>query len=1009
MSKPSINISQAPSGGPPRTPRTGSRDRSAGDGTGDHVNDTDDADSVNGKDIVTEYGKGTGVPSHSSYLNSITKTNLTPTISFGLGFLPSFPFNSPRNLNILNSLSPQRFFQTSNSLNRAVSAKKSDSGVGTGAGAGAGVGAGAGAGATTTTTTGDKNVFTPITPSKINSRFLDSLSSSLTKSKSDSDSSINDSGDLWSSANDSNNLSNLTSIYEDSPANAAKPASHMTKPNNDEFLTPNRIFAKPSSSKMDFTNPSKKRRVSIQDSPSSSIASKIETIASPPRGSRSSVSSLPMDSTDKIWNKQLDDALMSSYLKYKTFKTNNDSQSTVLKNVSENKVISRMLLNKTGVLRNPKQVASRLYKLTKMTLRKESTDLSPSVANEIEELIKTPLDNLIGTNLLDSINTTEINEQIDKELDLIFSPENNFNHSSESIPNITIDDFILNYEKSHSKVHHFTKLGCKLNSSIELTSSSLIKVLQLDSSSLLTKNIIQKFESKNLEVFQLSNHLNVNMKQSNSFISLDSVISSANPLDLENGSVNAFMKLLVSNDNDKDSVLNWNCNSKIFNDNELLLELNQPIDGYYNGSNDKFEVTVPFLKNFWNGFLSLLVNGGDNENLISKISIVQIIHDGKYFDENSQVKGCFVHKFSKGNSNGSTDYQTINYVPIDNEDKNVDDVEGVEGDGLNDDGLNDDNETVLADSSPIRNFEITPRRPMKLDLSSTKRPSITPGPATAPLFNSKDIYQANRQNGLNSYNPFHSQSYSNIPTINSQQQQQQQQPNSDTKSPLIHKNGPNPIPTPDMVSPFHPMTGGFVPEINSMATSTPAKFFGDSRPQQMTQLPQQPQFPMGQTFQQKYIQQPQFPQMMDHQQVMLLQQQIPNQVPQMGLQYPQSNMNQIPNVNPFSQPQPFSQPMDDQFLNQAMMQQRQPFQPLTMNNQQNQFYTNQMPNSTANPNPNPKKSKDKSVQIKFGPMLEYDPSKNRKASTGKLSQKPAAGLYRFPVNTPVSMYKPPKS
>lgn len=54
-------------------------------------------------------------------------------------------------------------------------------------------------------------------------------------------------------------------------------------------------------------------------------------------------------------------------------------------------------------------------------------------------------------------------------------------------------------------------------------------------------------------------------------------------------------------------------------------------------------------------------------------------------------------------------------------------------------------------------------------------------------------------------------------------------------------------------------------------------------------------------------------------------------------------------------------------------------------------------------------NKENKVEITFGPMIEYDPSKNPDAlaNSAKLKQ-PTAGQHRFPVNTPVTMYKPKK-
>ena len=66
---------------------------------------------------------------------------------------------------------------------------------------------------------------------------------------------------------------------------------------------------------------------------------------------------------DKVWWPELDDVLIKSLYKYKKFKEDQDSfnASSILKKTSQNKIISRMLLNKTGILRTTKQISSRIF------------------------------------------------------------------------------------------------------------------------------------------------------------------------------------------------------------------------------------------------------------------------------------------------------------------------------------------------------------------------------------------------------------------------------------------------------------------------------------------------------------------------------------------------------------------------------------------------------------------------------------------------------------------------
>lgn len=1147
MVKPTINVVQAPSSEPtdlndlnspalPTTPRTMNQDLHK-----DNQKDLEPEDkhrqseeSLQQQQQQHNYPQDDQIPlpslgnghtrTHSfgnSHLNYQKNHLSTPSYSFGLGFLPSFQFNSPRNINLLNSLSPQRFFQVSNSLNKAVSAKKDT----------------------------DKNIFNAnaVTPSKgVNNKFLDSLS--MERSRHDSDDSTQEDSALWSiNEGESRNLTSLTTTFDhdhhdrqsgykkstppqhnsdgetnkgETPTTSHTPRRSLHSEN--EFLTPKRLFLnKPTGSGL------RKRRLSVDESPNTSIASKIETIASPPRSSRdfrklSAASSSSFKKEDKLWSQELDDILLSSYLKFKAFKKNNSSELTILKDASQNKVLSRMLLNKAGVLRTPKQIASRLYKVTnnyRLTTQNDHTvdskhespknsinssyskqqshsilDESPLLNDEIDEIIRTPLEDLIGSSSanLDTVGSAEINAKIDKELDLIFSP-NELQASPLPIDDpfkLKLVDLQINYYQNYtSQYHYFSKLNNKasnLTRSQKASTNSLVNNLKLNelNNDKLTSMIIDGFENKDIPVYQITNHLNLNMKSNHNtdkeqYFSLDSVISNSNPLDLDKGSINSYMKLSVSRNESDQPFLSWKCISRIFNEKSLLFTSNDPISGFLNESNT-FDVTVPFLKNFFTGFLSLLINGNDDKDLLKNINIVQIIYSDTAAVSKSQIKLCIVHRFNKLNHSGISSIQLLKFSgnrddfdELDEDtqadvDKSMTTRTESNEDRDNDNKVNendDDNETVLADSSPIRNLD-SPRKHLRIDLSMAKN-NIIPGPATAPIYNPKVIQMANnsalskeipKQPMSALAFPQHSQSATNIPTINNQQQIEQRSPH--TKTPFK-----NPLSS-ETMSPFNTSQFDLVNSnafsmntgMTGMATSTPTKSSFHTTPMiqhgslsqplsqpqsQIRPQHQQTNYPnntamsqmgfgavsstsqqgiQGQQFQ-RHNSMPYIPPSQQQLMVNLGNGYVPfkslpaslqekymevqrqfqlQQQQQLLIQQQQQQQQQNMQMNSSFSNQQISQPLQSMVINQANP-------PVSAPASQSNFslYNDHRKGS----------NKENNRPIKFGPMLEYDPSKDSataaasaqaKAKAKKVS-KPGVSVLNIPRDTPVHIYKPPKS
>lgn len=280
------------------------------------------------------------MPPQTPRSNAKSGVSITPSFTFGLGLLPSFRFASPRNLNLLNSLSPQRFF---NKFTKREEEKK------------------------------DEN---PFEHSEI--AVSDDPEKATFDLDKHSDSLCTDSADIWLLTNDSQYQSlslNLTSVNEDTPPKSCEP-----------FLSPHDIFLKkPAEIKeASETSPAEKgdtpasacssikRKRSIEDSPCGAVIAEISKHDSP-------VTTVPPygeleKASKELWFAELDDVLVRCRKKYRAFKDSQSPGSTTLtKLTSQNQVLSRMLYEKTGVRRSSKQIASRLSRLRKAELTRNKS------------------------------------------------------------------------------------------------------------------------------------------------------------------------------------------------------------------------------------------------------------------------------------------------------------------------------------------------------------------------------------------------------------------------------------------------------------------------------------------------------------------------------------------------------------------------------------------------------------------------------------------------------------
>lgn len=1014
-------------------------------------------------------------------LTNSNKPNITPSFSFGLGFLPSFQLGSPRNANIMSAFSPQRFFQISNNLNRVL-------------------GEGHRRKFLEDFIDHDFNSFTghksPSTTK--NSKFLESLGSAKNEQEHEHDqehehehehaqhTDINDSNhshttnshttddnmDLWSLGYDnSHNQTTLTSIYEEASPLDTKIESKVENSNRDSnaFLTPNKIFlnnkdniklksdilpeneGKEQDVELAIENVrdddkenhiSKKRKLSpTPQSPSFDIAAKIDTIASP-RGQmnrrKSSIVSASISSADG-WNAELDDVLLNAYYKYKTFKENQPTDSFILKKSSQNKILSRMMENKSGSFKSSQQIANRLTKLV-------NGNNSEQTRNEQEqqdsEILQTSA-NISSSPIVGITGALKCSPIIDDA-----ASTRSISHSNPPYE-LSPKEMCISFNGPSMETHYFSKYdssnACSTNGI--MNKEELIKTvcpsMKTEISSLSNLLIEEQIP------IIIANH-SISLRKENSLTPISSTSPfTSTPLPrpastLENGGLfKSFIKIIAKfNDATGGApyMLNWRCRTQIYNDDRIIFKTDDHINGYSTGiesGESSFELQIPFLKNFWSGFLTFLCNGGDNS--LDNLYVTQIIYEGdeiqgsELTNDTYKVRGSVLHKFKLSDFySEEAKFEIVRLVLTEEKatvptGKNITTVHD-----RSYSEVEDDNATVAAASSPYKSSpksDIAGSKNLKIDIARTQ--NILSGPASAPIYNATVVHKLN-QESLNQrekirlqleqqmkfsnevtqaqfvqeqqFNPAHVQGRNNGQFFQQQPALIASQSTGDIHQFLQHQQTHR-----------NNSTGSvFTPKLANSQFASPKLSANNQMfvQQPMVQPPPQPNAPLQQTL----IQQPQM--------------NPASQFAPMQLQHPpQQFMNSGNSFTPFNGLQ---QQMQGQFL---QMQQRQQMLQLPQDqlfqqqfHPQNSFLPQQFQQPTfqqqaqtqisqvqtkrqQGSNRQSSRSKDnKPMEITFGPILEYDPSSQPGASSRKASTNGPLenGIYRFPLNTQVSMYKPKK-
>lgn len=734
----------------------------------------------------------------------------------------------------------------------------------------------------------------------------------------------------------------------------------------------------------------KKRKLSFSCTPNRSVASEIDTTVESPIVTGSSTEVLPNvplvfagNNEDKVWYPELDEMLIKSFLKYREFKSNKvaNNASSALKHTSQNKILSRMLHNKTGILRTAKQISSRLCRLSKLNRLSGTKPTKPTPQQlqyfqELDDLMTTPLNDLFSNS---QVSSNATNSLYDPALDALLSSPINYEPGNivPSSHKLTLKEFHMNYTGSNQMENHtFLKLNLQLES-IESMSG-------LGSRYNISSKILRRLRDEAIPLWLVKHDVNLRVNHQQHFFTSTpkSAIGEAFhhfPLNLATGQFRAYMSIDIKCPRPESNVLHWNSFSQFFkgkNNDQKLAEVVDMVNGYRKVSDSSYSLQVPFMRQFFMGYFSYLVNGEGKVSENDDLRIYQVIYDNvdgtvDFNEENSAIKGYVVHEF---NMRGISGKSTVEVVTIRDDETGGHETKGQE---------QDDNETIPALSSPIRdtpssreNFTTPRRNDLQIDIKRANCVRGIAGPMTAPAFDTSNAHFPNHlQQFPNSGNIQYQIPMTAVPMDGPRPPLQQSQSAAHMNAWRSQGAGVNLV------------TGTCDQSIctNLVAnTSNSQNMFGHPTPlsqgnyfNQVQQLPASVSLNQGG-------------------QNISINSQNTFHVPQnwnsqSGIIHQQQNNFQIQLDNNFSRQNQLSHAQESVLPNAPVS---------GININQPQLNMGFAASSTNKENINPK-------EIKFGPILEYDPSENTKRlHKTKKTSKQQFGTNCFPVNPPVNIYKP---
>ncbi|OBA18044.1 hypothetical protein METBIDRAFT_227294 [Metschnikowia bicuspidata var. bicuspidata NRRL YB-4993] len=634
--------------------------------------------------------------------SSKVAAGLTPSFTFGnVGALPSaFRFVLPRNMNLLSSLSPHRLFS------RLCKNPADDA-----------------------TKTGRTAFLAPqplqhASPSRPVSRatapaggaevFHDAILAPFTEphpaQNFHHESTVElvstaDSVDIWSFASDSHAASmSLTAISENAD-------------DKDVFFSPHDMFLEKSPLDCELSlsqgqrtpgargacgglpeNTRKRVLSDPHDSPCTKIANKASAFGLPPRTAPPAPLSAFRD-PKKVWTKALDDELMRCFQKYSAFKQTQAPGEALLRGSSQNKVLSRMLEKKTAVHRTPKQVSGRLLKLLKSAAPK-------LVVDPVAE--STPL------------------KQEPRPLPHLALPQK---ASQAEAVGAALDTFNMSFQYTNPNQKHHVFASLSGNDSASYSALSVEearKRLPQTNGHFLAQ--FDKLAQQLLQQGVVVQNVSCDLRLDPGAPSLCGLVS---PMDCprqfaeENGSFLMYLAVTLREDSFPDAFATLKSTTTVYKGaGQALFTRQESINGYRQ-ENKSFRFDVPFLRPFWAGVLTFVVNGSSDPSDLESLIVLQTICDDT--ESEKKIYGFFVYRF-RASGSGNTTVEVINLPG---------------GIGCSQDNEIDELETILA-TSPVRSspFKVSPAR-RNLYIQTGFSTSTTPGPHSTPTFNSGLLHENN--------------------------------------------------------------------------------------------------------------------------------------------------------------------------------------------------------------------------------------------------------------------------
>lgn len=394
------------------------------------------------------------------------------------------------------------------------------------------------------------------------------------------------------------------------------------------------------------------------------------------------------------WTPQLDKLLVLSHEKLDRFKSQ-ASTNGVLKKTSHHKIISRMLFSKTGVVATPHEIGQRLQYLGSMT--KGSMELFDGLPDQ-HSGPSPPID------------------LIDREIALIFSPTLSGDFK------VKVSHCDITYH--HRRLHRFA--GVHVPASMIPPQWPSVKTVPESA----LANIWRALPGQALAyVDSFFPHLT----SASVFVAdhrIDLAIDQGNqPLDLISGVFKLALNLHVSTSGHSPPMSAWKCVTKVWDariDREIYGAADL-INGYKCPGG--YDVQVPFLRQFLAGYFNFLINGGG----VCDLTVCQVLFDSNA-SEPERPYALLFHKMITGDGSSEFFETSLNHAISENLNtqgipkyppqfgSNRHFTVAVPSQSLAVSQLPqtavvsaaeiDDNETVLADSSPYR---ATPAQPSRIE------------------------------------------------------------------------------------------------------------------------------------------------------------------------------------------------------------------------------------------------------------------------------------------------------